>query len=132
MPIYFQKTTVIFDHFRQVDTDLLRSDKEWTHREAPTALACFGFCCLIVVENVQQHAREQKNEAARASLNTRKPVRGWPRKDRKPEVAFGDAVIRLLGQHVRELLLLRVTSHGQHTFDLLERDYSEHANEMLG
>ena len=59
MPIYFEETAAISDCVRQTDTDLLRSDKEWTHRETSTALACFGFCCLIVVENVQQHARKQ-------------------------------------------------------------------------
>ena len=102
-------------------TDLLSGNIERTHQETFRGLIGFGLCCLIIVENVQQHAGEQQNEATRATLHSRESIRGRTREDGEPEMALGHTVIRLLGQHVRELLLLRLASHRQHTVDLLSR-----------
>ena len=101
------------------ETDLLRSDEQWTHRQTTRALTTFGFGCLIIVEDVQQHAREQQHETARASLHTREPIRGRTREDREPQVTLRHAVIRLLRQHIGELLFLRIAGHRHHTLDLV-------------
>ena len=101
------------------ETDLLRSDEQWTHRQATRTLTAFGLCCLIIVQDVQQHAREQQHETARASLHTREPIRGRTREDREPQVTLRHAVIRLLRQHIGELLFLRIAGHRHHTLDLV-------------
>ena len=100
------------------ETDLLRSDEQWTHRQTTRALTTFGFGCLIIVEDVQQHARQQQHETARASLHTREPIGGWTREDREPQVTLRHAVIRLLRQYIGELLFLRIAGHRHHTLDL--------------
>ena len=102
----------------RVGTNLLRSDEKGTHRQTTCSCLSLGLRGLIIVQNVQQHARQQQHEAASASLHAREPIRWWTREDREPQMTFGHAVIRLFRQQICELLLLRVASHGHHSLDL--------------
>ena len=107
-----------FDAVLSLATDLLRREIERAEHQTTRTLARLGFRRLIIVEDVQEHASQQQHETARASLHTCETVRRRTREDREPQVTFGHTVICLLRQQVRELALLRLASHRQHTFHL--------------
>ena len=105
---------------RLAQSYLLTTDEEWTHHQ-PTRLVVLRLCRLIVVQDVQQHRREEEDEAARASLDAREMIHYPLGEDGEPQMSVGHVVIRLLCEHITELVLLDIVRNGKESFDLTER-----------
>lgn len=99
-------------------TYLFRGDEKGAEGQTRRAGFLVGRFRLIVVENVEQHRGEEKNEAARAALNASEAIRCRTREDGKPQMTLGQAVIRFLRQEIGESAFVVLAGDGQKTFDL--------------
>ena len=107
----------MFHNARNIHSNLFSADEERANDQT-SGLVVLRLCCLIVVQDVQQHRGEEQHEAASASLNAREVIHCSLREDREPKMPVGHVVIGFLREHVAELVLFHVVRDGKESFDL--------------